>query len=438
MKKMFSIAVLLLFAGMLGLNGAAFGEVIDRVVAIVGNEAIFQSEIDSRVLMARLQYPELAKDKGVARSIMDGLIDQKIILAKAKIDSVTVDSNMLDSMVNDRFRQVSARFSSKTEMESRFGKSSAGIRESIREDLRNQQLIETLRKKKSSGVTVTYDEAMAFYKTNRDQLPEVPEEVSVSQIVKYPPATSESRAQSLATMQQIRKELRGGADFGDLAMKYSQDPGSAKSGGDLGFMRKGQLIPNFENAAYALKEGEISDIVETRYGFHLIQLLSKEDNAIHARHILILLDRSEADFSEPMHLLNSLYFDVLSGKVTFADMAKKYSDDYVSARSGGKILVSGSSRETFTVNTLFPQLQAIIATLSKSGDISVPKKIEPPQGEPFCGIFRLNERIAAHRLDPEKDYSVLANLAVDYKNRQLFSQWVQTLRKEVYVYTSDI
>ena len=440
MKKILRNITLLLLAGSSFLQGSALAEVADRIVAFVGNDVIFKSEIDNRVLLARLQYPELSEDKGLTRSILDGLIDQKIILTKAKIDSVAIDRNAIDAMVTERFKQISSKFASRADMESRIGKSSAGIRESIQEELRNQQLIDTLRKKKSAGVNVTYQEVMAFYKDNLSQIPEIPEQVSMSQIVKYSAVSPESRAQSLAKAQQVRAELQGGGDFADLAMKYSQDPGSAKLGGDLGFVRKGQLIPSFENAAFALREGGISDIVETRYGFHIIQLLSKEDTSMHVRHILIGFDRTNSDFSEAIRQLNTVHAEVMIGKANFADLAKKYSDDTASAMLGGVLVVNGSSKSTsmFTPDSLFPQLQQIIASLKKPGDISEPQKIVPPQGEPFYGIFRLNERVSAHPLDPDKDYAVLEEMALDYKSRQHFNQWVQQLHKEVYVRISDI
>ncbi len=437
MNKRLMNTTVLFFAGASCLQASAIAEVADRIVAVVGNEPIFKSDIDNRVLMARIQYPELAQDKGVYRSILDGLIDQKIILAKAELDSVPLDLNTLDAMVRDRFKQIRSRFASSSEMESRIGKNSAGIRASIREELRNQQLIDTLRKKKSSGVTITYDEVMAFYTTNRDQIPEIPEEVSLSQIIKYPAVLPEAKAKSLAIIKSLKAELKGGANFADLAMKYSEDPGSARSGGDLGFARKGQFIPSFEEAAFALKEGGISDIVETRYGYHIIQLLSKEENSLHVRHILIGLDHSTGDLSEVIPQFKKLYGDVLSGKENFADMAKKYSDDPASAALGG-IITGSSSKPTLIPSTLLPQLQEIVAKLKKPGDISEPQEINPAQGEPFYAIFRLNQRIAAHPLDPEKEYSLLADQALDYKNRQLFNQWVQQLRKEVYVRSSDI
>lgn len=438
MKKVFGKAALLLFIGSSSLQAPAIADMADRIVAVVGNEVIFKSEIDSRELMARMQYPELTKNNGLSRSILEGLIDQKIILAKAKIDSVSIDENAVVSAASDRFRELSTKFTSKADMESRLGKSSAGILEGIRQELRNQQLVDTLRRKKSAGVTVSYDEVMAFYAANKEQIPQIPEEVSVSQILKYPPVSAEERAQSLATIERIRTEIKGGADFAAMARQYSQDPGSAQSGGDLGFVPKGQLIPSFENAAYALNEGKISDIVETRYGYHLIQLLSKEQTSIHVRHILIGFDRKSGNFSSVIQQLNAVRTDVLNGKTTFADMAKKHSEDPASASLGGMVLLSGSSNPLFSPLALRPQLQQIISTLQKSGDISEVQKIDPPQGEPFYAIFRLNERIPAHKLNVEKDYAYLEELALADKNQQIFIKWVQQLRKEVYVRTSDI
>ena len=438
MKKVLRNVALMLLVGNSSLPVSAFADVADRIVAVVGNEVIFKSEIDSRELMTRMQYPQFKQEKGLSRSILDGVIDQKILLAKAKIDSVSIDENAVVSMANDRFKDLNAKFASKAEMESRLGKSSAGILEAIRQELRNQQLVDTLRRKKSAGVTVSYDEVMAFYAANKEQFPLVPEEVSVSQILKYPPVSEENRAQALATIERIRAELKAGADFSTLAKQYSQDPGSAKAGGDLGFVPKGQLIPSFENVAYALGEGKISDIVETRYGYHLIQLLSKEPNSIHVRHILIVFDRKAGDFSGAVRQLDALRADVLSGKDTFAHLAKKYSEDPASATIGGQILLGSSSKPTFSPKSLRPQLQQIIATLKSVGDISEPQKIEPQQGEPFYAIFRLNERIAEHKLNPEKDYAFLEEQALANKNQQIFNQWVQQLRKEVYVRTSDI
>jgi peptidyl-prolyl cis-trans isomerase SurA len=429
---------MLCLAGSTCLQSPAFAAVVDRVIAVVGNEAIFASDIENRAVMARLQYPELANDKALSRSILDGLIDQKTILSKAKIDSVSIDLSSLDAMTKERLRQVRSRFASTSEMEARLGKSTVAIRENLREELRSQQLIETLRRKKTADVTVTYAEVMDFYKNNRAQLPVIPEALSVSQIIKYPAVSAESRARSLATITRLQAELKQGANFAELAAKYSDDPGSAKMGGDLGVARRGQFIPSFEKAAYALKEGGISDVVETRYGFHVIQMLSKEENSIHVRHILIGFDRSVKDASEPLRQLNEAYNAVVSGKVTFGELAKQYSDDPTSAAVGGVIMGSGTSPTILSPSMFSPQMQKVIDGLKKPGDVSKPEKMEPQRGEIFYAIFQLNGRIPAHTPDPEKDYTYLAELARNNKSQKVLSDWMEQLRKEVYVRTSDI
>ena len=438
MKKGLIKALLLSFAGTLSLQTTAVAVVADKVVAVVGKEAILKSDIDARELMARMQNPELAQVKGLSRTILDGLIDQKIILAKAKIDSVKIDNNAVEAAANDRFRQLNSRFASRKEMESRFGKSSASIREEIQQELLNQELIDTLRRKKSAGVNVSYAETMAYYNENKGRLSNIPDAVAVGQIIKYPSVTPESRAQSLSMIEQIKSELKGGADFADLARKYSQDPGSARAGGDLGYVQKGELIKSFEDAANALKEGQVSDVVETRYGFHLIQMLNKDMNSIHVRHILIGFDRSKVDVPGVIKQLDAIRADIISGKATFAAMADKYSDDQMTAKLGGSITTSGSNNLLFSPKTLRPQLQTIISSLNNIGDITAPQRIEPPQGDPFYAIFILNNRVAAHKLDAEKEYAQLADLALEDKNQRLFIEWVQKLRKEVYVRLSDI
>lgn len=416
---------------------SSHAEVVDKVVAVVGKEVIFRSEIESRVLMAKMQYPEMANDPALATSILDGLADQKIILAKASIDSIPADANTLESMTNDRFRQMTARFSSTSEMEQRLGKSILAIRQNIRDELRNQMLIDTLKRRKTAGITVTYDEVMAFYKENSSRIPDIPEMVVVAQIVKFPAVLPESRKRALDTIHDIQAQLKNGADFGDLARKYSEDPGSGRQGGDLGVVRKGQFIPAFENAGYGLREGEISDVVETRYGYHLIQLLSKEEHSMHARHILIGIDRTRLGFADVEQRLEALRKLVLDGKESFAAVAGANSEDPLSAANGGTIHAAGSTESMLQASALLPQVQQIVKEL-KIGDISMPVKIQPDRGEPFMAIFQLQDRIPEHKLDTEKDYAYLEERALDDKKQKLFNSWIEELRKEVYVRRSNI
>jgi peptidyl-prolyl cis-trans isomerase SurA len=438
MKKVRTAVYALCLLFLTGNAGSAEAQTVDRIVAVVGNEVILRSELDERVMMTRFQYPELKADKNLPEKVLNSLIDQKVILAKAKIDSTDIDEASLDGLVAERMKVLASRFSSREEMESRFGKSALLIRQELRQEVKNQQLVETLRRKKMAGVSVSNEETLAFYQANKSRLPVIPEGVSVSQILRYPGVSAENRAAARAMIEKVQAELKGGADFGELAKKYSQDQGSAPTGGDLGYVQKGELIQSFEDAAFALKEGRISDIVETRYGFHIIQLLNKESNTLHVRHILIGFDRSKHDDEGAMATLRTIKADVLAGKASFADMALKYSEDPVSAKTGGAVLSSSSSKSVFPLSSLRSPLKEVVGKLKRNGDISDPLKIDSPQGGSFYAIFRLNEKITAHQLDARQDYALLEELALDNKRQRVYEAWLQQLRKEVTVRKSDI
>lgn len=438
MKKVMTAVYALCLLCLTAHVGSAGTQTVDRVVAVIGNEVILRSELDERVMTTGLQYPELKSDKNLPEKVLNSLIDQKVILAKAKIDSTGIDEAALDGLVAERMNVLASRFSSREEMESRFGKSMLLIRKELRQEVKNQQLVETLRRKKMSGVSVSHEETMAFFEANKSRLPVIAEGVSVSQILRYPGITPENRADARAMIEKVQAELKSGADFVELAKKYSQDKVSAPLGGDLGYVQKGELIQSFEDAAFALKEGRISDIVETRYGFHIIQLLDKEANSLHVRHILIGFDRSKGDDEGTIAMLRTIKAEVLAGKASFADMAVKYSEDPVSAKNGGTVLSSSSSKSVFPLSSLRSPLKEIIGRLKKNGEICDPVKIDSPQGGSFYAIFRLNEKIPAHQLDPRQDYAMLEEFALDNKRQRVYEAWLQQLRKEVTVRKSDV
>jgi len=416
-----------------GVLRTATADVPDRIVAIVGNEPILKSELDERVLMVHAQYPESKKDPQLRKNLLESIVDQKILLTKAKIDSIKVDEGSIDASASERFASIRSGFPSLGDMEARFGKPSSRIKQDIRDDIRNQQLIDNLRRKHIRDVTVSYNETMEFYKREKDKLPVLPEGVSVSQIIKFPVVSEKAKAAAFDKITEIQNRLKSGESFASLASSFSDDPGSRNLGGDLGFVQKGELVPSFETAAYGLKPGQISGPVETRFGYHIIQLLSKEGNSIHVRHILAAFDWNQRDTNKAIELLSGVRMDVLNGKASFAAMAEKYSDDPMTAKLGGLIKPAGSSDPLLDVSGLKPELQKIISILKKPGEISVPEAITPPKGEPFVAMFQLNSRVASHRLTPESDFARLEALAVEDKRKQLFRVWLEKLRKEVLV-----
>jgi peptidyl-prolyl cis-trans isomerase SurA len=421
------------------ISGTYAAESLDGIVAVVGREIILKSDVNEQELMFRLQFPNAKNDPQVRKRLVESMIDQKILLTKAKIDSVTVDEKSIDDMAAAKYNSLRAGFPSVSDMETRFSRPINRLKQDIRDDIRNQQLVDALKRKRFRDVNVTYEEVMDFYRTEKDRLPQVPEEVSISQIIKYPEFSSSARQEALEKIKAVQEKLKGGANFAALAREYSEDPGSRSLGGDLGFVQKGELVPTFEAVAFSLKPGQVSDVVESRFGYHIIQLLEKEGSSVHVRHILAIFDRSRTDEPKTMELLRFIRSDILSGKTTFAAMAEKYSEDPMTAKFGGVVKSSASGTTLIDVSSMKPELQQIISGMKSAGDVSQPQRIQPPQSEPFFALFRLNTREAAHRLTPEHDFVRLEELAADGKRQKLFNAWIDALKKEVMVQVmSDI
>ena len=439
MKKRFfsfvTIVAVAIFAGF-QIAGAA---IADRVVAVVGNEMILQSEVDERAMMTRLQYPESKNDPSLKASILETLVTRKIVLTKARLDSIQVNEADIEKSADERMRFLRSKFSSIEEMESTFSKSYPVIEKEVKDDIRDQQLINNLRRQKMMGAKVTYEEVEDFYRANRERLPMVPEAVEVSQIVMYPKVTEDAKSKALAGIQDIQAQLEAGGDFAEIARQHSQDPGSARIGGDLGYSRRGDFVKNFEEVAFGLEEGEISGIVESRFGYHIIQLLDKEPDAVHTRHILIVFDRSTLDALAAKSMLEKIRGDILSGNADFAEMARQYSDDPVSAKYGGKIRNTETGETRFAVSALRDQLKNVVKSFKNVGDLSKVVRVEPEtSGAPFYALFLLNSREPAHKLALSSDYARLEKLAIEEKQSRLFQEWINELQKEVYVRISDI
>ena len=437
-KRLFSCIAIVAITVVAGVQIAVAAVVADRIVAVVGNEMILQSEVDEQAMLARLQYPEATNESSLKSGILETLVTRKILLTKARLDSIQVDEVDIEKNAEERMGFLRSRFRSIEEMEATFSKSYAVIEKEIKDDIRDQQLINNLRRKQMSGVTVTFEEVEDFYRANGERLPQMPETVEVSQIVMYPKVTEEAKAKALASIQDIHRQLKAGEDFAELARLYSQDPGSARLGGDLGYSRRGEFVKNFEEVAFGLEEGEISEIVESRFGYHIIQLLDKERDAVHTRHILIVFDRSTLDAPAAKAKLEQIRGDILSGKADFAEMARQYSDDPVSAKNGGVIRNTETGETMFAISALRDQLKEVVRSLKNVGDLSKVVRVEPESGAPFYALFLLNKKVPAHKLELSSDYARLERLAVDEKQNRLFQEWINELQKEVYVRISDI
>lgn len=407
-------------------------QVVDGVVAVVGEEVILSSEVEAQVQFFAYQNQLDKRTPGLWRQVLDGLINQKILLTKAKLDSIQVASPEVDEMLVRQMAFYQERLGTEIKVAEYFGKSIAQLKADLREEIRGQLMVRDLQRKRLGTVTVSNEEVVEFYTANKDSMPLVPAAVEISHVLIRPMADSAARASSLARIKDIERRIQAGEDFAKLAQEFSEDPGSAKNGGDLGFVRRGEFVKEFEATAFALKEKELSKIIETIFGYHLIQLLEKKGETIHTRHVLITFDKSKLNDAGAIAKLTAIRDTVVSGKASFAAMARLYSQDEATAQQGGDIVNRQQQTSRLPIESLDAQFKTTVDKMTV-GDVSEPVKIQLPGGSDYAyHIVKLKFRADEHRLNLTDDYSQLRALAVQRRQGELYEKWLASLRQEVY------
>lgn len=397
-------------------------QTLDRIVGVVDREIILQSELDAQVQFFVFNNRVDASTPGLREQVLDVMINEKLLVAKAIEDSVTVSDEevqqRLDALIQQRVQQVG----SEARLEELYGMPIGKIKREFRDQMRKNLLSERLQQQRFAVTRIARREVEEFFQLYKDSLGIVPEQVDLAHIaLKLKPGTRAS-AVAVAKANALRDSLSRGADFADLALRHSQDPGSSSRGGDLGFVRRGQFVKEFETAVFALAEGEISEPVETEFGLHVIELLERRGDAVHPRHILIRIDKTEADRDTIVATLDSLRTRALRGE-DFAVLAKRYSEYKETALIGGSLGVT----EVDNVD------QSILPAISglQSGEISKPTPLTVPGFDGYH-IVLVKSRIPEHIPSLEEDYDRIETLALNLKRSQEYSAWLEELRTSIY------
>jgi len=422
MKKSVFLFVFVLFA--LTYSSLFPQQKVDGIAAIVGKEIILISEINTLVAQYGIQNKiDIANNpqlyQRLTKEFLNRLIESKLLLIKADEDTITADEEQVDRTLNQQINYMIQQAGGQEKLEKYLNQPLAKIKNNLRKEIENQLRIQMLRQKRFGDVKVSRREVEEFFKQYQDSLPRLEETVDISQILMQIKPSDESIQKAYEKIQRLKKMLEEGADFAELAKKYSEDPGSAANGGDLGFVKRGDLVKEFEEAAFALKEGEISDIVQTQFGFHLIQMVEKRGDKIRVRNILVRLQPTEEDEKRVREKLMEIREKILKGEATFEEMALKYSDDPNVAKDKGHL---GRYRVgTFKIK----EFEDVIKTL-KPGEISLPFKTEFG-----LHIVRLNDRQKPRKLSLEKDWQQIEQWAIEKKREMLYRKWVEELKKEI-------
>lgn len=399
-------------------------DVIDKIVAIVDDEIILKSEWDFQSALFAAQRNLSDKDEAVRMQVLNALIEEKLVYAQAELDSIIVSEEDVNRQIDYQLDMLLRQYGTKEKIEQMYGMSLEKIKRELREDVKKNIMVQRLQEKKFGVVEASRREVELFFEKFKDSLGVIPEKLKLYHIFKNPATSSELKKKYRDYAVAILDSIKSGADFATMAKLYSEDPGSAKVGGDLGFVKKGIFYPEFEAAAFALNEGQISEVIESPVGFHIIQLLERRGEAIHTRHILI---KVKADDEADLRMIEFLtdVRDSISKKVaSFSDFARKYSDDKETAPFGGLLGI-------FYLNQLDKNLLDITAKL-KEGDVSFPKRVDTEKNEYGYHIVYLEKRIPQHQPDIDIDYSDLKRLADDYKKQKLYKEWIDELKTKIF------
>jgi peptidyl-prolyl cis-trans isomerase SurA len=419
------ITIALLFFGSLAQVQAQ--TLLDKIVARVGGEVLLFSDVEENISLMASRNPNLPPD--AACYLMEQLLVQKLLLNQAKLDSLDVSEEEVDAQFNARFEQILGMMNNDPkQFEEYYGQSIPEVRERYREDMKNQMLAERMQQKIIGDVTVTPSEVKRFFAAiPQDSLPYFNSEVEIGEIVIVPKANATSVAEARQKAEEYRQRIvEGGEKFEALASKYSDDKGSARMGGDLGWQKRGALVPEFEAAAYNLDDNGISGVVETEFGFHLIQLLERRGNRIHTRHILIKPEITAGDLEATHNRLDSVRQLVANDSITFEYAVRKFSSDKTQSYNNGGLMLNPKTGNTFfEVGDLDPEVYFTIDTLGVGG-ISAPVEFSAPQtGETTYKAILLKSRTEPHKANLSEDYSRIKEAALNEKKNSAVEKWVQ-------------
>lgn len=411
------------------------GQVLDKIVAKVDNYILLESDVQK----AYIESISQSRDGITPPSrcdVFESLMINKLMVAKADIDSVIVTDAEVMLQTDQRFNMVMQQFGGdENTLIQAYGKTSDQLKAEIEEVIKEQLIVQRMRSKITEGLTVSPAEVRSFYNSiPTDSLPLFTSEATVGQIVKKPEANPQIKEDIFNQLNQFKTDIgEGRADFADLAKEYSEDPGSGAQGGDLGFFRRGELAPEYEATALALKPGELSDPVESTFGVHLIQLLEIRDGTYNTRHILRIPKPSEQDVEKAERYLDSLRTEIQAGKMDFAKAAKNYSDDRNTSDNGGFFTDPATNSNRLSLRTLEDPILYFTIDSMKVGDITHPVRFESPREGPQVRILYYKDKFPAHRANLNDDYEKLKAATLRKKEDELLSKWFITAKEDVFI-----
>ncbi|HPF94384.1 MAG TPA: peptidylprolyl isomerase [Tenuifilaceae bacterium] len=418
MKTIF-LSLLLLFS----IQPAFNQHTIDQVLGVVGSEKVLLSDIEQEHLRLKMQGIETPGD--VKCSVFEDLLIHKLLIHQAAIDSIEVGNSMVESELERRLRYFVNQVGSEAELEKYFNKSIFQIKNDLRKSIKESLIAQQMQESIVSSVSVTPSEVKKLFRDiPTDSLPTIPEQYEVRQIVLYPPASGDAKLAVREQLLDLRERILKGERFSTLAVAYSEDRASASRGGELGFRSRDELVKSFADVAFNLRDGQVSQIVESEYGFHLIQMIERRNDQVNVRHILMKPTYTPSQLAESTNKLDSIVNLINADSLTFKQAAQKFSEDDKTRLSGGLMINPRTNTSLFEKEHLAPADFYVIRNL-KVGEISAPFESRDEHANVVNKVVTITQIIPQHKANIEQDYATIQQMATMQKKQEVFTEWVQ-------------
>ncbi len=402
---------------------------VDRIVARVDNYFILRSEVEQLFLKSVQQQQPISKCQA-----LESMVVNKLLVAKAEIDSVTVEDKQVEDQLNARMQQMIQLYGNEKNIIDQFGKSLETFKSEVKSQVREQLITQKMQSKITEGLKVTPNETRNFFnKIPADSIPDIPSEVEVAQIVRFAKVNKAQKDELSERLLDYKRRALAGEKFEDLAKEYSEDPGSRQYGGDLGWAKRGQMVPQFEAVAMKQKPNEISDVVESDFGLHLIQTLEIRGQEYHARHILLRPDYNRLDVKDATHFLDSLRGEIVKDSIKFEKAAKEFSEDKMTQDGGGLMMdpQTGSYKMALDAS-MEPSLYFMLDSM-KVGTITAPMPYRSDDGKTGMRILYYKAKFEPHKASLKTDFEKIKEFALMEKRNQEIEKWFKKATADVYI-----
>jgi len=416
------------------LSNAGFTQVIDKIITIVGNNIILYSD----VITQKIQYLKALQDTIIDEcKIIEELIYQNLLLHQAELDSIVISNTELESELNRRLKYFISQVGSEKNLELYFNKPIYEIKSDLREKLKRQMLAEKMQNKLFGHIKVTPSQIKKYYNSlHPDSLPIIDEQYEFLQIVLYPKITEKEKLEYKKKIENIRERINKGESFSTLAILYSDDIQSAFKGGEMGFVNKNELIPEFTIAISKLKEGEVSNVIETDYGYHLLQLVEKKGELVNLRHIFIAFKVTPDEILETKKKLEKIRNLIIKDSLDFKSAVKLYNEDKLFTNSDGYCIDINTNSTRVTLSTLDEDTKNMLMNL-EVGQVSNIFEFTDLQGKKGFKIIKLINKYPKRIANLKSDYKLIQDLTLSYYKNKEIKRWINQKLKDTYFIISE-